>query len=165
MKFFVEAVPARTPKTREVKQVAYLYAAILVVFVLAQLFTFDDFLRLVTSFYIPGGKAASYFLASLIVSAEVLALPFLLGMSASPLMRIISMVLGWIVPAIWIFFAVWLNVTINAVLNIGYLGTVVNLMPGWWAVCFGVAMAILAAWASWGMWPFDTPRKAVTKVN
>ncbi|MFZ2125291.1 MAG: hypothetical protein WAV01_01555 [Candidatus Saccharimonadales bacterium] len=159
MKFFVEAVPAKAPKTKEAKNVAYLYAAILVIFVLAQLFTFDDFLRLVTSFDVPGGKAVSYFLASLIVSAEVLALPFLLGMSASPLMRIISMVLGWIVPAIWIFFAVWLNVTINAVSNIGFLGTAVNLTPGWWAVCFGIAMAILAAWASWGMWPFKTKAK------
>jgi hypothetical protein len=159
MKFFVEAVPARAPRTKESKNVSYLYATILVVFVLAQLFTFDDFLRLVTSFYVPGGKAVSYFLASLIVSGEVLALPFLLGMSASPLMRVISMVLGWIVPAIWIFFAIWLNVTINAVTNIGFLGTVVNLTPGWWAVCFGIGMAILAAWASWGMWPFDPKRK------
>jgi hypothetical protein len=43
--------------------------------------------------------------------------------------------------------------------SIGFLGAVVNLTPGWWAVLFGVAMAILASWASWGMWPLKTKPK------
>lgn len=155
MKFFVSAVPAKIPKTREARNVAYFYAFILVLFAVCQLFSFDDFLKLLASFSLPGGKATAYLVGSLLVSAEVLSLPFLLGMSSSWLMRIISMVLSWIVPALWILVASWLNYTVNSITNIGFLGTVVKLMPGWWAICFGVALAILAAWAAWGMWPID----------
>ena len=160
MSIFVKATPAKKPKTRDAQQIAYLYAFILVVFVVTQLFTFSDFLRLLESFWLPGGTTIAYLLGGIIVVSEVFALPFLLGMSLSPLMRVVSMVLGWLVALIWIKLALWLMLTVNAVSNIGYFGTMIRLTPGWWAVFFGIALGILTAWASWGMWPFVTKRKS-----
>jgi len=83
-----------------------------------------------------------------------------LSMDLSPLMRVVSMVMCWIAAAAWIKMSLWLMLTTNAVHNIGLLGTKVSLMPGWWAVFFGIALGILAAWASWGMWPLPKRRKS-----
>jgi len=136
-----------------------MYAIILIVFVLAQLFTFDDFLILLDSFWLPGGKPVACLLGSIIVVCEVFAVPFLLNVKMSPLMRDISMVLGWLVPIIWLKLSLWLVLTVNAVSNIGLLGTKIRLMPGWWAVFFSVALGVLAFWSSWGLWPLARRQK------
>ena len=154
MRIFVKAEEAKKPRTHESRNIAYMYAAILVIFALSQLFTFDKFLVLIDSFWLPGGTSVAYLLAGVIVSSEVFALPFLLGMKISPLMRVLSMGLSWLVPFIWFLLAVWINFTVNAVSNIGFLGTVVILIPGWWAIFFTMSIGLLSAWASWGMWPF-----------
>jgi len=153
MNILTKATSAKKPKTKESQNIAYMYAAILVIFALAQLFTFEKFLVLLESFWFPGGKPVAYLLGSLIVVCEVMALPFLLRLKLSPLMRITSMVLGWLVPIIWLFLTLWLLFTVNSVSNIGFLGTSVKLLPGWWAVFVCIAVGILAIWASWGLWP------------
>jgi len=159
MRIFIKAILNRKPRTKEAQKIAYMYAIILIVFVLAQLFTFDDFLTLIESFWLPGGAPVAHLLGGIIVISEVFALPFLLGMKLSPLMRIISMGLGWLVPLIWFKLSFWLVLTVNAVSNIGILGTKVRLIPGWWAVFFSIALGILAAWASWGLWPLAGQRR------
>jgi len=154
MNIIAESTTAKKPRTPESQKIAYMYAAILVIFGLAQLYTFDKFLVLLESFWLPGGAPVARLMGSVIVSSEVLALPFLLRLKLSQHMRVISMVCGWIVPIVWLKIALWLNLTVNAVSNIGFLGTVVRLVPGWWVVLVSIALGILAAWASWGMWPF-----------
>ena len=157
MNIFDKATPAKKPKTHDSQKIAYMYATILVVFAVAQLFTFDKFLVLIESFGLPGGVFTTHMLGGLIVTSEVLALPFLLGLKLSPLMRIISMILGWLVSLVWLKLSLWLIFTVNTVTSIGFLGTTINMMPGWWTVLICIALGILAAWASWGMWPF--PKK------
>jgi hypothetical protein len=153
MSVFVKSTPAKKPRTVESQKIAYMYAFLLVVLVLGQLFTFDSFLTLLESFNFVGGVPIAHLLGGIIVVSEVFALPFLLGMQLSPAMRVLSMFLGWVVPATWLKIALWLNLTTNTVSNIGLLGTKINLVPGWWAVFFSVALGILATWASWGLWP------------
>src|SRR5680860_526352 len=91
MSIFVKAIPARKPRTSDSQMVTYMYAVILVLFALAQLYTFDEFLILMESFMLPGGVPVSHLMAGVIVASEVLALPFLLGLKLSKLMRVISM--------------------------------------------------------------------------
>ena len=153
MSAFVKVTPARKTRTKEAQQVIYLYAFILIVFALVQLFNFDDFLRLFETFSLPGGAPVAHLLGSIVVVSEVLALPFLLRMNLSPLMRIVSMAMSWLVPLLWLKLSLWLVLTVSTVKNIGFLGTTVGLMPGWWAVFFSLGLGILAAWASWGLWP------------
>jgi len=153
MKIFVKATKAKKPRTSESQKIAYAYAAILVIFALTQLFTFDKFLILVESFGLPGSDIVARLFVSTIVTSEVLALPFLLGLNLSQLMRVISMVLGWAVPLAWLKVTLWLLFTTNSVSNIGLLGTTIKLVPGWWLVFVSIALGILSAWASWGLWP------------
>jgi hypothetical protein len=163
MKIFTKATSAQKPKSKESQNIAYMYAAILVIFAVAQLFTFDNFLILIESFWMPGGKTFAYLLGSSIVVSEVLAIPFLLQIKLSPLMRIISMVMSWLVPLLWFIISIWLMVTINAVSNFGLLGTTVDLLPGWWTVFISIALGVLAAWASWGLWPCQKPKSKKLK--
>ncbi len=153
MSFFVHTTAAPAYKTPDVKRITLLYGGILLVLALCQLFSFDDFLNLLESFWLPGGRPLSNLLAGLLVTTEIFALPFLLRMRLSPLARVLSMVLGWLVPLLWCGIALWLVLTVNAVTNIGFLGTVAKLTPGWWAVFISLALGLLAAWSSWGLWP------------
>ncbi len=159
MKIFTDAVPAKRPKTRESVTIAYGYAFILIVLVLCQLFTFDKFLTLLESFWLPGGAPIAHLVGGVIVTSEVFALPFLLRLDLSPLMRVISMVLGWFVPLMWLKLALWLLLTTNTVSNFGLLGTLVVLTPGLWMVFISIAIGMLAAWASWGLWPSSKKHK------
>lgn len=153
MSFFVKTTIAPTPRTRDSLKVSIFFAALLVVMALTQLFTFEDFLVHIQSLGLPLGEAMTYALGPLIVISEVFAIPFLLRMSLSPAFRYVSMLLGWLVAGIWLFISLWLAVTNSHAETVGFLGTLVNSPPGWWAVFISFALVILAAWSSWGLWP------------
>lgn len=159
MSVFARAVPASKPRTKESQNVAYFYAVILVVFALTQLFTFDTFVGLVEDFGFPGGTPIAHLVAGIIVASEVFALPFLLRMRLSPLMRLFSMGLGWLVAVIWLKISLWAVLIDTSASNIGMFGSLVDLVPGWWAVFISIALGLLAAWASWGLWPAKQLKK------
>lgn len=150
---FASPTQALKPKTKDSEKMAYFYAGLLVLIVFCQLFTFDDFLKLFVSYSLPGGEVMANFMASFIVVSEVFALPFLLRMSLSRLMRIVSMVFSWIVAASWLKISIWLIISDDSTSNFGLLGTLVHLNIGWWAIFFCLAMCTMAAWSSWGLWP------------
>lgn len=153
MQVFVKATAAPAARTKESRKIALLYAVILVVFALAQLFTFDEFIELIPAFQLPLGTALPFVIAPLVVAAEVFALPFLLGMAVSPAFRWLSMFCGWLVAGLWAFISAWVAITHPPVETVGFLGTLAPLTPGWWAIFVSLALCILAAWASWGLWP------------
>jgi hypothetical protein len=153
MSIFVKPTLANPPKTQDSLKIAYFYAFVLVVFVLAQLFTYDDLLKLFEGLLLPGGIPTAHVLCAVIVISELFALPFLLRMSLSYLMRISSMALSCLVPLIWLFISIWINLSGVAIPNVGFLGTAVNIIPGWWTVFVSMALGILAIWSSWGLWP------------
>ena len=153
MKLLRKTTPAPKPRTKESRQIAYAYAFLLIVLVLCQLFTFDKFLTLLQTFAFPGGDVIAHLVASIIVVSEVFALPFLLELNLSPLMRVVSMVFGWVAPLMWFILALWLIFSATAATNTGLLGTVVDIVPGWWMVYITVALGLMAGWASWGLWP------------
>lgn len=159
MSVLPKSTPAPTPKTDLSKQIALIYAALLVIMSVTQLFTFEDFLKLVSDFNLPLGTSLGHVIAPLLVASEVFALPFLLRMYLSPAFRWFSMFLGWLAAALWLFITIWVVTTGQQVATIGFIGTVTNLMPGGWAICMSVALAILAAWTSWGLWPGLKPKK------
>jgi len=153
MSIFVKAVPAPKPRTRETVQISLLYAGILVVFAVTQLFTFDKFAEFMLSIHLPLSDPLAYAVAPVLVAAEVFALPFLLRMTLSPAFRWLSMLCGWFVAVLWLFITIWIVTMSPSSPTVGFLGTLVDLIPGWWAVCIPFALGIMAAWSSWGLWP------------
>lgn len=159
MKTFVQPTAAPKPKTDAVKQMSLFYAALLVIMAVAQLFTFEKFLTLIISFQLPISVLAVCALTPIIVACEVFALPFLLRMTVSPAFRGLSMLCSWLVPVIWVSISTSLVLSNSTVDTVGFLGTAVKLVPGWWAVFISILFGIMAAWASWGMWPFAKTKK------
>lgn len=137
-----------------------LFAAILVVLVVLQLFGFSKFAGVIDDMWLPGvNGASSKLMAALVVTMEVFAVPFLLRMRLSPAMRVVSMVFGWLSVAWWLYVLIWQNVTVTAISNTGLLGSALTVPTGWWSVCFMLGVAVLAAWASWGLWPLPLRRR------
>jgi len=153
MSFFVQSTPAPTPRSADSAKIAILYAIILVVFAVAQLFTFEEFLVFIQSTNLPFGESLSYAFAPLLIVAEVFALPYLLRMRLSPAFRYISLFLGCLAASLWIFLSSWIVFTGAAVDTIGFLGTLASLTPGWWAIFISLSLGVLAAWSAWGLWP------------
>lgn len=153
MSIFAKPMIAPKPRTTTAGQVAMLYAGILVLFAIAQLFTFEEFLKLTPQFGLPFGEAFGYLLAPLIIVCEVFALPFLLRMTVSPAFRWLSGALSVFVSVLWLFVAIWVVATKASIMTVGFLGTVGDLTPGWWAVLIAVALTILAVWSVWELWP------------
>ena len=153
MSIFVNSTKAPMARTKDSEKVAIFYAVILVAMAVAQLFTFDEFLIYIQTLELPFGEGFVYLLGPLLVISEVFAVPFLLRMWLSPAFRAVSMFFGWLAAALWVFIAFWLASTHSAVSTVGYLGTVVDLAPGWWSVFISLLFTVLAAWSSWGLWP------------
>lgn len=157
MSIFTQPVKANKPKTDLSAKMAILFAGILTIMTLAQLFTFEDFLLVLASYNLPFSAASSYFIGALLVSMGVFSLPFLLRMTVSHAFRWFSMICSWVVVAVWLKLVLWLAIVSPGVETVGFLGSLTQ-APGWWALLFVVALVILAAWSSWGLWPAKLPR-------
>jgi hypothetical protein len=158
MSFFVKSTPASAPKTKNIRPVSLGLAAVFIVMVVAQLFTFETFPKVIANMGLPGGEGVASIRAALIVTLEVVALPFLLSMRLSPAMRVVSMVSGWLVVTAWLAASLWLNLSTSIASNSGLLGDTISLPVGWWNVLFCLSLGVLAAWSAWGMWPSVHPR-------
>lgn len=153
MSVFVQATPAPKPKTKNIRTVGVALAGVFVIMAVAQLFTFEKFADVISAMWLPGGDGVSSVRAALIVALEIGAVPFLLAMHLSPLMRICSMAAGWMAIAAWFATTIFQNISSSVIVNSGLLGATVKLPVGWWNTMFCIALGILAAWAAWGMWP------------
>lgn len=157
MSMFVSATESRAPKTKNSGMISLLYAAIIVILLVAQLFTYEDLPALIGGLGLLGGEACGPTTAVVLVVLELLALPFLLRMRLSPAFRVVSMAAGWLTAGTLLFLTIWETAvhTSNSVL----LGATVPLPVGAWNVCVSLALCVLAAWASWGLWPLGPTRK------
>ncbi len=153
MSIFAKVTKAPVVRGEATKQVALLYAGLLTAMVVCQLFTFETFIPLIASFQLPLSETLVALFPALLIIIELFALPFLLRMYISPAFRWVSMVCGWLAAGAWLCIALWVDFTNQAPETIGFLGTLVTLTPGFWSVFVSIAFGLLAAWASWGMWP------------
>jgi hypothetical protein len=152
MSVFVKSTMAPKPKTQSTRAVSLALAAVFIVMATAQLFSFENFPEVIRHMWLPLGEFAPV-RAALLVTIEVLALPFLLSMSLSRAMRVFSMVAGWLAIGVWLMISLWVNLSGDIVTNSGLLGATVSLPVGWWNILFCLALGVLAAWSAWGMWP------------
>lgn len=164
MRFFATAQAPKPPKTEMSRQIALVYAGILAVLALSQLFSLEETLALVQSYgVISDGRVASGLVLSSIV-AEVFAIPFLLRMHLSSAMRWLSMLLGWFVAVFWLVCSVLFAVAGDASLHSWLFGTVLMVPSGWWAVYVSMGLCVLAGWSSWGLFPTGKSSKDKKRI-
>lgn len=150
MKFFVDPVKAPTAQSVHSWHASVLLAGVVTLMLVAQLFTFDEFIPLADSFSLPGFSGVGF--ATAVVLLELLSLPFLLRMALSPAFRWLSMGSLGVVVVLWLYSTVTV-VLFRQVESVGFTGGFGSLTPGWWAVFLCGALAVLAAWSIWGLWP------------
>lgn len=155
----ITATSALPPRTKNITIIAQFFAALLLLMAVGQLFSFEKFIPLLKAFNFPGGDPVALFVATAVVVSEIFAVPFLLQMKLSPLMRMISMICSWVAVALWFLVTVWVTVTKPPVETVGLLGASVDLPVGWWAVLVVLALAVLAVWTTWGLWPYRKSHK------
>lgn len=162
MSIFVKSTEAKKPKIESSKWAALLLAAILIIMLVGQLFTYEKFPETIKDlgFFSEGW---SHVVAALIVIFELAALPFLLRMRLSPLARICSMFAGWLLLMFWLISAFFLNTTLNISDNSSVLGATVPVPVGAWMITFFMALGVLDGWASYGLWPLQKPSKTSKK--
>lgn len=161
MSFFVQSTPAPQPKTAQVRTVSQALAVVFAVMAVAQLATLPSFVAAIADFWLSISPTIERLLVALLIVGELAALPFLLRLRLSPAMRVVSMAAGWLVLAAWLALQVWINATISVVANNAVLGGI-PLPVGWYMVFGIVALGVLAAWSSWGLWPLRRRRKTHT---
>lgn len=153
MSMFVVPTKAPKPKTANIKGISLFYAGALTLLALLQLFHFEKFPeRLATIGILP---EVAPLLATFLVVFEVLALPFALSVRLSPAFRVVSMVAGWVVALKLLALAILENVT-TPMGDDAVFGTTFTLPIGVWTICAALVLCVLAAWASWGVWPFSS---------
>lgn len=106
------------------------------------LFAFEKYPALIESYGVDWLGNLSVLVASLIVICSVFAIPSLLHMSVSPLMRWLSMLCGWVVVLYWLSISLW---QINAGIglsNIGLFGAQVQSPQDWSLVGLIIAVAL-----------------------
>lgn len=149
----VVAVHAPKPRSDAIKYFAWAYAAIITVMAVLQLFAFEDFLPLLSAYVLPGGDGMAMVAASLIAIVEVFALPFLLRMTLSPLMRWFSLVCSLAVAGAWLKLSVFAILTNVSLENSGLLGSKIEVATGLPMMAVAVGLLTLALVCVWGMWP------------
>lgn len=148
----VVATNAEKPRSKLSGNIAWAYAAVLTVMVVAQLFSFEKFIPTIADYGLAGGHGTATLFASLIVISEVFALPFLLRMPLSPLMRWFSLLCGLFLAGLWVGLAI-VGASVIGLDNSGMLGTKVPIAGGAPQIFVALTLGVLAIWSVSGLWP------------
>jgi len=149
----IMALPADAPRSIIARNVAWVYATVLTCMAIGQLFSFEKFIPLVKEYQLPGGLGTATLVAGLIVVTEVFALPFLLRMRLSLLMRWVSLACSLMVPILWIVLSVTVLVVDGGPTNSGLLGTKLSVPAGWLQLVASIVLAGLAGFSFAGLRP------------
>lgn len=142
----IQTTAAPALRRRSLYPIALAYAAVVVVVTTYLLFRFDKITDLIASYAI-GGGSTGLAAAIVTVTAGVFALPYLLRMRVSRLMRVTSMGAGLVAPFGWLAAAWWMEL---------HLGRSQALLP--MLVAHG---SVLLAAVS--VWVIGVPRPALKK--
>ena len=162
---FAKATRPKVPNKLSVWTAALYLALFFVVAAVSQLFAFEDFGGIISSYGIPLDDAFNDVAAAVIVTLEVFAIPFLLMMRLSSLMRVVSMVSGWLVLIFWLAVGIWQSTVSFYIPNAGLFGSEINLPQGWWLVFYVTALVTISIYVSCSLWPVERRRKNIAKKN
>mgnify|MGYP001791589010 CR=1 FL=1 len=154
MHFFVKATLAPQTERQSIRWISTYVAVFFVALATTQLFAYENFPGIIASFGLPLNDVGVKLVAALIVISEIFAIPFLLRMKLSPLMRIISLKSGWIVLLFWLVIGIWQNTVDFKIPNTGLFGSEIILPCGWWTISFITIFIVLMVYSTIGLWPF-----------
>ncbi len=134
------------PRSKRTTSLAYAAACMVVLMLIAQLFGYEDFANILSSVVQTNDSNLLTVTAGLLVIGELVALPYLLRMYLSLLMRVVSALCGFVVSGFWLL----TSLTNAHVSNSGIFSSSLELPGGvfaaiWSAVMFGLVCAVIFA--------------------
>lgn len=151
---FAQVQTAQKPRSQSAQIVAWVYAGVLILVSMAQLFEFENFVPLFRDMAFPGGDGTGTLLACLIVFMQVFSIPYLLRMPLSVAMRWCGLAFSLLVPIMWLGIAVWvLTGAPDSAMNAGLLGTKIMDITAVQQIIGAVVLFTLAVWSAYGLWP------------
>lgn len=158
MSFFVKATAAPKPKSSNIRKLGIGLSTLYAMMAITQLFSMPAFIDVIFQINMPSITVAAI-AAGLLIASEIAAIPFLLGLKLSPLMRLVSLKAGYVVIIAWLVLSI-INITSSAAQTLGLFGGDVLIVPGWWVLWYLLGLMIVQIWVSWGWWP-----KELTKLR
>jgi len=149
------AVEAVEPKLKGIRALGCLLATMIMMAVVVQVMALTRVGNGVVSVTSIETGAAGVLLSpvwlGVAVLVQVLALPFIVGMKVSPLMRLVSMGAGWAVAANFLVSVVVLNLTGSNPVVV--FAEVMGVPLGGLFVVLSVMIGVAMGWVTWGRWP------------
>jgi hypothetical protein len=152
MSGFVKAYDAPQPRTKLSGYASILYAVLLTVMAVTQLFTFENFIILFDTSGL-GGALQGSTIAALIVVGEVFALPSLLRVPLSRAFRFLSMSLALLVGLVWVYITATNVFADHAISASGLFGTFDPISSSFVALLYALCLLALAIWSAIGLRP------------
>jgi len=147
---FIKARRVQRPTQISLQASSLYLAAFFAATALGQLFAFETYPEILRSYGISFVSDLALPISALLVALEVFAIPALLWMTLSPLMRVVSKLSGWTVLVYWLVVGVWQSVADFTISNAGLFGAKVHLPQGWWLVSYALILLILMTYVTFG---------------
>lgn len=147
---FGSAHSPTTPLSPTVISFVWLLTAVVIVMATTQLITYEKFVPLIQDYQLLQDPAFGKVFAALIVLSEVMAVPFLLRMSISPLLRVVSAGSLMLMGGAWLVLGVWHMTATSAATSAGIFGSL--LQHGLHAditVIYGAILVLAGVMAVW----------------
>lgn len=146
---FAKAQSPKRPTQSSVIAASLYIAGFFVAAAALQLFAFESFPDVIRSYGLPVAEELALPFAAIIVCLEVIAVPYLLWMKLSLLMRWVSMISGWLAIFFWLGVGIWQGVADFHIPNAGLFGAKILMPQGRWLVSYCAVLLILMVYVVW----------------
>lgn len=143
MTWKIKATPPPKVKESYAIRLSWILAIIMIGFAVVHLFRIDKLIP--TLGEILGSTGAMWY-AVLVVIVEVFAVPYLLRLRLSPLMRAVSGSCMVLVPLLWTCLAIW---SVGSGHSTGQFSSYVSTPGSWWLIFLNLAWLGVSYWLLW----------------
>lgn len=148
-------------RTKQGPMLGWIAAVILIVSSLVHLFRIDTFVPEL-SLALGSNQTLTLWIASILVSMEVFALPFLMRMRLSTLAQYVSGAFAVVVPLVWLLISIW---TFGSNSSTAQLGEFVSLPSSWVLIVVNLVWLTFSYYTIWALGYDHRPNEKKSFVN
>lgn len=150
MHFLTKTLHTPAKRTKVESYLSLYLAGFFVIAALGQLVAFEDYPSIIQHYDLLPNWNGELIAAAVIVSLEVFAIPYLLNVRTSLLMRRFSMICGFAALGWWLFVSIFLSGSDMEIINLGLFGAKLLTPSGLWSVFYILMLIGFAAYVSGG---------------
>ena len=151
------AIEASEPKIKDIRSMGWMVVLLLVVAVFFQVMIMlnnsgaNSLVAVVSESTWASRLFLSSWMLGVMVFVEIFAVPFLIGAKVSVLMRLMSMLFGWLVAGVFLVAMLALNLSGSGVSLV--VADMMAIPLDWMFILLAVVFVAPIGWVTWGRWP------------